>query len=270
MLRASTGIAEFLADPVGARIVGNSYMFWCKSPQLFGFALWGRHGGDDAQQLIRLIEAQMQTWVQPPVDIVIDLRRVNATDMTAFQMFVEFGRKNVPSYSPRIRRQALVRPEGFMGAIATGFHRMLDPKHNWELFTSAPEAFAWLRSDYVDQGLCEEIDEVIAATLGLSQPLRVFREWLAHHLRDPKLAHGARAIGTSPRSLQRQLRQAGTSFRAEVESARIVAAKAMLIHSDNKLDAISTDLGWSSLSHFSGRFRRLVGMSPSEFRRRRQ
>jgi AraC family transcriptional regulator len=78
----------------------------------------------------------------------------------------------------------------------------------------------------------------------------------------------ARRLGTSPRTLQRVLRTLGTSFRAELAHVRIERARHRLLHDDVALTAIAFDLGYASLQSFDRQFRRLMGETPSGFRRR--
>ena len=264
-MRASDGIEDYLSSPVGAWVAGRSYLFWCQSPQFFGFSLWGRHDVDDARHLVQLIDMHMRA--EPPLDIVTDVRRVTTPDVGSFQLAVDYCRVNLPEQERLVRRHAIIRPEGVIGAITAGFYRLIDPKHNWQVFTSAPEAFAWLRPA---EGLavCTEVDEIVASRMGMSEPIRLLRHWLQQNLSTCSLNAAARAAGMSRRSLQRLMGQTGTSFRAEVELARVHAAKAMLVERDRKLDAIASELGWSSLAHFSTRFRHLTGETPSEFRNR--
>jgi len=78
----------------------------------------------------------------------------------------------------------------------------------------------------------------------------------------------ARRLGTSPRTLQRVLCALGTSFRAELAQARMQRARDRLINDEVALTAIAFDLGYASLQSFDRQFRRLMGETPSGFRRR--
>jgi len=70
----------------------------------------------------------------------------------------------------------------------------------------------------------------------------------------------------TPRSLQRSLRGAGTSFRAVVDEHRIAEACRLLDQTDLKVEAIGREVGFQSLSGFVRSFRRSVGCSPHERR----
>ncbi|PCC66897.1 AraC-type DNA-binding protein [Nannocystis exedens] len=76
----------------------------------------------------------------------------------------------------------------------------------------------------------------------------------------------ARALGTSERTMQRRLRQAGTSFREVVDAVRRETALARLGRRDATVTDIAFMLGFSDLSAFSRAFRRWTGASPSEYR----
>jgi len=77
-------------------------------------------------------------------------------------------------------------------------------------------------------------------------------------------------VGLSERSLSRRLSELGTSFRDEVQRARLRAAEALLVDTDLKLDAVGRAIGFTSRAHFSDFFRRATGEAPSEFRARRR
>jgi AraC-like DNA-binding protein len=76
----------------------------------------------------------------------------------------------------------------------------------------------------------------------------------------------ARALGLSDRTLQRRLREAGTSFQDELNGARIRAAQRLLLDSDMPITQIALEVGCASPQHFSTLFRRLAGASPSAWR----
>ncbi len=76
----------------------------------------------------------------------------------------------------------------------------------------------------------------------------------------------ARALGQAPRSLQRHLRDAGTSFQRELDAARVRVAQRLLETSRASLTEIALDVGCASPQHFSALFRRVTGQTPSAWR----
>lgn len=84
----------------------------------------------------------------------------------------------------------------------------------------------------------------------------------------PTLRMAARALNTSPRSLQRMLDQAGVSFSellTQLESGRACE----LLHDPTlHIRQISRSLGYRDPSSFSRAFRNWTGASPRDYRRR--
>ena len=89
--------------------------------------------------------------------------------------------------------------------------------------------------------------------------------WLMNHVREASLDRAAQALGVSMRSLQRGLRDADTSFQAELKQAQLDAAQRMLRETDAAITRIAVDLGFSP-AHFSALFRSATGLSPSAWR----
>jgi AraC-like DNA-binding protein len=79
----------------------------------------------------------------------------------------------------------------------------------------------------------------------------------------------ARALGLSPRSLHRRLREEGTSFRAVKAALRRDLALARLAKGGESVAAIAASLGYSEPSAFFRAFTAWTGEAPSVHRRRR-
>lgn len=76
----------------------------------------------------------------------------------------------------------------------------------------------------------------------------------------------AQAMDTSVRTLQRELRQAGTDFRSLTNTVRLQRATEMLQDPTIPITSISEDLGYSSPTGFSRAFRNATGFCPREYR----
>ena len=96
------------------------------------------------------------------------------------------------------------------------------------------------------------------------------RGLLAHDFRRPlTLAHLAHAVGLSRFRLCRAFRAAtGTTLHAHRDQLRLRAALAALGEGCGDLTGLALDLGYSSHSHFSERFRHAFGITPSQARAR--
>jgi AraC-like DNA-binding protein len=83
---------------------------------------------------------------------------------------------------------------------------------------------------------------------------------------DSSLNAIARALATSPRSLQRRLFEAGTTFEELREQVREDLAVKYVQQSNLRLAEISEILGYSQQSAFSRAFKRLRGVTPRQLR----
>jgi len=74
------------------------------------------------------------------------------------------------------------------------------------------------------------------------------------------------SVGTSVRTLQRELNRAGTGFRDLANAVRTKRAIELLRETTAPITDISAALGYSAPAHFSRAFRHATGFSPQEFR----
>lgn len=76
----------------------------------------------------------------------------------------------------------------------------------------------------------------------------------------------ARLMNMSVSTLRRRFNREGVTYKEVVTSAKMQAAKTLLLSGDKQITAISHQLGFSDASNFSSAFKRYTGMSPREFR----
>ncbi|MGH2714422.1 MAG: helix-turn-helix transcriptional regulator, partial [Thermoleophilaceae bacterium] len=76
----------------------------------------------------------------------------------------------------------------------------------------------------------------------------------------------AHAIGTSRRQLQRVFRERRTSFRAELQRARMTRAAELLQSEALPVAVVARAVGYRQPGQFSKAFRRHHGRAPSELR----
>lgn len=96
------------------------------------------------------------------------------------------------------------------------------------------------------------------------------RDYVREHMTGapPTLASVARTLRSSPRSLQRGLRDEGASFQQVVDSVREDLAVALVAEGE-AVARIAQVLGYSDESAFLRAFRRWTGMTPAMYRRTR-
>jgi AraC-like DNA-binding protein len=78
----------------------------------------------------------------------------------------------------------------------------------------------------------------------------------------------ADTLATSPRTLQRRLAEAGTSYRDVVETVRADLARSYVGSGELGVGDVAFRLGYGELSAFLRAFKRWTGMTPAEFRQR--
>src|SRR5262249_46356188 len=149
----------------------------------------------------------------PPYDIVTDGRLLSAVDADGFAVLDEFLMRALPLYATRVRRHAVLHAAGLPGAVLAGFLARLGPRHRWRAFTEAAPAFAWLEAA---PAAAREVQALVEAAQGSEPVVRALRGWLVAHVGAATVTAAARGVGCSGRTLQRALRDAGTSFRAEL------------------------------------------------------
>ncbi len=125
-----------------------------------------------------------------------------------------------------------------------------------------------------DSGLCDLLEGYAESLLlKLPQPesfVTQLQNLIAKELRgrEPKLDAISTRMGYSPRTLQRKLQQAGTSFNKVLDDIRRTLAFQYLKETALTASEIAFLLGFSDNSAFNRAFRRWTGTTPGEYRRK--
>lgn len=77
----------------------------------------------------------------------------------------------------------------------------------------------------------------------------------------------AKIIGLSVRTLQRRLEGLGVNYTQLLESIQLQEAKYYLKNTNVTITIIAVGLGYSDIAHFSRAFKRLAGITPSQYRK---
>ncbi|WP_160774429.1 helix-turn-helix transcriptional regulator [Stappia sediminis] len=98
--------------------------------------------------------------------------------------------------------------------------------------------------------------------------ISTFKLMLATYLDEhvPTIAEAAEILGTSVRSLQRELSHAGLTYTRLLDHIRFEKSARMLRETDAKIIDVAYAAGYASPSHFSRAFHRIAGVTPREFR----
>lgn len=132
-------------------------------------------------------------------------------------------------------------------------------------------ALARQRLPAANRRLAEAQDALIAdhlARFDRGDLLLALRCALIRHLPvgEPRLADVARAVGLSPRTLQRRLAARELDFATLLDGTRRELAERYLTHSQATLTGITYRLGFSDPANFTRAFRRWHAMPPSAWR----
>jgi AraC-like DNA-binding protein len=260
---------QFRRDPVGRYLAGRSFLLWVYDETLAGSMYFGRPDERDFPTLLAMADMPFHERLAQKWDAVVDCSGMDVLQPEAFEHLSRY----VPFIAPilaRLHRAALVRPPGILGATLAGvYYQAVQGYSSAAMFSDRVEGFRWLERTDGDKA-CAELDRLAGELSTVPALLRELREALTTTPRGLAVETVARRLSLSPRSLQRRLNDLGTSFRAEVDRARVRVAESLLVESDLKLQAIGAAAGFMTPSHFSAAFRRITGESPSEFRGRRQ
>ena len=155
------------------------------------------------------------------------------------------------------------------GAVVAGFYEVIRPAYPVAVFDDPAEAVKWLE---LPEGgalvreldrIRDEVKDTAAVVLGRVRSLLGDEE---QDLGRFSLDLVASKLMLTPRTLQRRLVDAGTSFRAEVNTARLRLAKSLLVSTDYDLKRISFMVGCRSAAQFSSFFRRSTNCTPKDWR----
>jgi len=120
-------------------------------------------------------------------------------------------------------------------------------------------------------GASRDADEIAKSRGGRAAWLRAIKEDIATSLDQPDLSVVTIAARhrIKPRWIQRLFESEGTTFTEYVLAQRLVRAHRLLtnpLRANQKVGAISVDVGFGDLSYFNRAFRRRYGITPSELR----
>lgn len=118
--------------------------------------------------------------------------------------------------------------------------------------------------------IAREAERALQETVHASDITQRLMTVIAHRLTDgePTIAEAASDLGTSSRTLQRELQAAGTSFRQVLETVRRNLAARYLKDTNLSLTEIAFLLGFSELSAFSRAATVWFGEAPRNYRRK--
>jgi AraC-like DNA-binding protein len=248
-------------------------MHFCASPALWGVILWGRPTHEAIGRLVGSLSSELRPGALPHASIV-DASRVEGADADAFRALGAYVAERERDLARQVTRLALVRPEGWAGAVVAGFFEVLPRPYPVHVTSDARAGLGWLAGEppsFDPDAALAEMRAAFAEVSGTPDVVVRLRGWLDAHLADELgLGAAARALGMSERTLQRRLADAGTTLSDEIALGRVRVGKRLLLETDRPLTTVALDVGCASLQHFGQLFRRVEGTSPSGWRKARR
>jgi AraC-like DNA-binding protein len=260
-VRRAADADELFRGPPGAYVVGRAFVVFCADADLWGYVMWGALAEADIRAITSSVFHPGWSSVAPHRSLV-DLRDVTAIDPSAFTALRETQTAHREQLAHRITHMVIVRPDGLIGAIAEGIGNVVSFPHPVEVVATLDAACTRFRAP-------ELRTELEALRTAREADARVVAELHALLSTQPPalaLPEAAKRLGVSSRSLQRRLRDAGTTYLAERNIAQVHRAQQMMRETDATLSQIALDVGCRSLQHFSTLFRRVTGETPSQWR----
>lgn len=259
---------QYFASPAGKVLHRRS--FFCSSPggDLYTLWAWGTLDVPDTHELFEVLDA-VTRHPGPRRRQLIVLRHVHHVTLTSMQLFTQ----RLPllhRYRDGIAREAVVRPSGVVGVIAAGFYEVLPQPFPGRAFTELTEALPWLGAGPCDAWLEAAVAFEESARTAHAQEVEALPSVFALHGLRLTLRDGAQRLGLSPRTLQRRLAEAGTTFEAERQRAALARAQELLVAGDADVKAIAWEVGFRSPSAFIEMFRRRTSLTPGEWQRRQR
>jgi AraC-like DNA-binding protein len=260
----AANIDEFLLAPVERYVMGSTWLSFCTREGLAGAVIWGQPAQADAESFVRAVPARGSPLAARRPRYV-DVRRLEAPHPAAFQVFVEYVANHRTALEEAVARAAVVHAGGMSSALAAGFPSVATTPFPLELFTDPVAALRFL-GHASPEVLASELESLQARASGMTPLVRDLRAFCSAHLTGASLGSAARALGVSERSLQRRLREEGTSFQNELNQARSEMAQHLLAHTDATVAEIAHEVGCASVHHFGALFRKMTGDAPARFR----
>ena len=252
--------------------MGNTAIVWCCDATTCGTVGWGQTTDADALELTEALELAYHPALAAGFDVFMDNTAVAHVDWNAYARVFTYVRDKLPDWRSLVRKQAVVMPDNATGAALSGIGPSLGITYPLHFAASQDDALAWLGwgPGSVGAGAVAEIAAVAEQARAVPATVRRMRAWLEGALEGATIDAAAEALATAPRSLQRELAEAGTSFSDELVAARVRVAAQLLIATDDKVEAIARAVGYATASRLAEAFRKVHGETPAEYRAKRR
>jgi AraC-like DNA-binding protein len=252
---------DFDGQPAQRFFAGRCFCFWQDGTRAFGTVMWGRPLDADIEAMIPFFEVGLDPRFSGHASFV-DCRAIDSIDMLAFGKLLAYLVRRRHAWGPNVGRQAILHPQGLVGALVAGALHVARPPYPFACFQGdGADAFAWCGV----QDLHPNVEAIRAPLIGSPEVTRGVRTVLEERGL-ASIAEVARALGISQRTLQRRLGDAGTTFREERDRYLTFEIERLLHGTELDLEAIAAEVGLSSASNLVAHFRATHGTTPGVWR----
>jgi AraC-like DNA-binding protein len=256
---------EFWAAPAGRVLRRGHFAYLGASPTFLSLLIWGHVGASDVDELIAVLAAAATRPVRR--DALVQTQDLTGVDEVGLRAWARYMAGSVERSAAVTRREAVVRPSGTVGMLVAGFYGVISVRYPTAIFAERAAALAWLRVPARARARVSATSErLVHEACTTPDLLYRVRELLAGSGGAIDLGAVARALASSPRTVQRRLGESGTSFERELARARVAAAKTLLLRTTLAVKSIAHEVGLPSASRLSQLFAAHEGQSPSAWR----
>ncbi len=265
-LVATSNPSELAASPIGRCFMGPTFALWCLTPELGGQTIWGTV---DERSLRDMMAIGKILVGHPAVSrrrrVLTDCRDIERVDADVLLAFIGGAHEQLADWSSGLERQAMIVPEGPGGILLSGALPMANIEHVLRVTHDVDSALAFVDHPHAAAAHAT-VSLLVEAARGSSALLSRLRSHLAGCLDAATIENSAAVLGMSKRTLQRELHRLSTSFSEQLREVRIATAEALLVHTDLKIEAIATQVGFGTASRMSASLRRDRNVTASELR----
>ncbi|HEX5059880.1 MAG TPA: helix-turn-helix transcriptional regulator [Kofleriaceae bacterium] len=266
-LHVTDRIEEFVSDPVGRCVLGPTYLIWCATPDLQGAIIWSTIDELALRNMMAIGRFILHPALAARRRLVVDCRDVTRVGADVLLGFAELAHDRVSVWATSVERQAVIVPGGLAGLLIGGALPSVGALQPLRFSHDLESALAFV--DHPAARVAHELaNEIAASQRGKAILLTRLHAQLAHDLTDASVESSASALGLGTRTMQRALARLGTSFSDELRRCRVIAAEALLLHSDLKIEAIALRVGFGNASRMSATLRRVLNVTASGLRAR--
>jgi transcriptional regulator GlxA family with amidase domain len=198
---------------------------------------------------------------------------LDGQDATTHWAWCEVLQRRFPSVNVHAQRALVVTGEGQRLVMAGGGTSWLDlALYLIARTTDIETAMQVARINLIDwHEIGQQPFARLAGTRQVEDALIArCQTWIAEHYEEPSpVRRMVRLSGLAERTFKRRFQQAtGMSPLEYVHALRLEEAKQMLESGDEPIEAIAAEVGYEDAGYFSRLFRRHVGLTPAQYRRR--